>query len=74
MPHSRQNWPLVVLLLITLLPVSYMGAYYVMLNGIEPDSSSEALPDYHFSDLTARKVFWLAHEIDRAMRPRYWGN
>ena len=67
-----------ILLVIAMLPVGYMGAYYAMLDGTYYVSRlrESVEPGYRFDACTGaqlgRNLLEPAHQIDRWMRPQRW--
>lgn len=54
--------------MLVLLPVLYVGSYYMMLNPDEDPFSDE----YRFATGSAKTVFAPISWLDRRMRPNYW--
>ena len=82
MPRPRPNAGLfaAILLVIVLLPAGYMGAYYAAAERVEvvmesePGGSTRSVSClYRFGGMPAYSFFLPAHEIDRKVRPAYWG-
>lgn len=64
-------------LLFVLLPASYMGAYYVMVDKqvtvyFGSQVSFKVFPDYRVSGPFTKAFFEPAHVIDRIIRSEYW--
>ena len=72
---------LLIAVVLLLLPAAYMGAYYGMLDdstarfeGVLLELGGRRLPEYHVKGEFVPNVFWPAHQIDRLIRPNYWGD
>ena len=62
--------------LLLVLPASYMGAYYGLVQRGLPWSwrSPAYTAEYRIGGEAAETFFWPAHRIDRRIRPEYWGD
>ena len=75
MPRPRTNagWLAVILVaVVVLLPVGYMGAYYGMLQPLQI-AFGNPLPVYRSDSERVRIALAPAHQLDRLIRPSYWG-
>ena len=74
-PRTNAGWLAVMLLVIVLLPVGYMGAYYSL---VDPQTylriglPSVTYAEYRIGGDASKVLFWPAHQCDRAIRPNYW--
>ncbi len=63
----------VAVVVIVLMPAAYMGAYYVLLEGVFADSvAQEFQPRYRWKNMTVFRLFVPANNLDRNIRPNYW--
>lgn len=75
MQHARFRAPLILAILVLLLPVLYVGAYFALVKPMGQnweDPFYDAGLDYRWGGKTAAAIFWPIEQADRQLRPGYW--
>ena len=54
---------------------AYMGGYYALLKGVDGwgGYGESAKPEYRVNAQVVSVPLWPAHQLDRLIRPGYWG-